>query len=67
MPSKWFRWAWRGLIAVGVALEIWAVKDREKGDTLTEQIRPILKHPVLWWVGVGLSIWAFRHFFFNKD
>jgi len=67
MPSNWFKWAWRLWVAAGIALELWAVKDKDKGDTLTEQVRPILRHSVLWWAGVGLCVWAFRHLFLNKD
>jgi len=66
MPSKWFKAAWATWAAAGLALEGWALKDTEKGDTLTEQVRAIMKRPILWWIGAGLSVWAWRHFFLNR-
>ena len=65
-PVKWHKVAWYVWAAVGCALEALALKDTEKGDTLTEQVRAILKRPFLWWAGVGLSVWAFRHLFLGK-
>ena len=47
MPSKWFKRAWAAWAVAGLALEGWALKDTEKGDTLTEQVRAILKRPIL--------------------
>jgi len=66
MSSKWFKRAWATWAIAGLGLEVWAIKDKEKGDTLTELVRGILKHPILRWTGLGLSVWAFRHLFFGK-
>jgi hypothetical protein len=67
MPSKWFKRLWLIWAIAGGILETWAIKDIEKGDTLTEQVRAIVKKPALRWMGIGLSVWAFLHFFYNKD
>jgi hypothetical protein len=66
VSTRAFKIAWATWAAVGAGLEVWALKDTEKGDTLTDQVRAILKRPFLWWAGAGLAVWAFRHFFFNK-
>jgi hypothetical protein len=54
-------------VAFGLAWEIWAVwLDKESGDTLTEQIRPLLGHPFVWWMAAGLAVWAVLHLFFGR-
>jgi len=67
MPTRWFRVGWVVWATFGLAWEGWAAWfDRESGDTLTEQIRPLLKRPFVWWMGAGLTIWAVRHLFFGR-
>lgn len=65
------RWAYvTGWIIIAVAasiLEGMAVKDKRKGDTLSEQIWRILDiHPVVWFMGAGGLVWMVRHFLFKK-
>lgn len=62
MSNRAFRIAWAIWAAVGAGLEVWALRDKEKGDTLSEQIWGLFKWPVLWWTGAGLLIWAVIHF-----
>jgi len=67
MPTLWFRIGWAAWVAFGLVWEIWAVwLDKESGDTLTEQIRPLLGHPFVWWMGAGLAVWAVLHLFFGR-
>ena len=67
MPTLYFRIGWAAWLAFGLAWEIWAVwLDKESGDTLTEQIRPLLSHPFVWWMGAGLVAWAVLHLFFGR-
>jgi len=70
MPTLYFRigWAaWGAVVIIGFAfLETWAIADKEKGDTLTESLRPILSSPLSpqWWVAVALTAWATYHLLF---
>ena len=67
MPTLWFRIFWAVYFAIGLTVEAWAAWiDHESGDTLTEQIRPLLGHPFVWWMGAGLFVWAGLHFFFGR-
>lgn len=62
-----YRAAWAAWAAVGCVLEVWALRRKAKGDTLTEQVRAVLfGHPSLWWAGAGLAMWAFLHFFLRR-
>jgi len=63
MPTLDFRIAWIVWALTGLALEVWALLDKESGDTLTEQVRWIVNHPWCWWAGAGLAIWAIGHLF----
>jgi hypothetical protein len=65
MPTHDFRIAWLIWALTGLGLEIWALADKESGDTLTEQVRWVLSHPFMWWCGIGLAIWTAGHFFFG--
>ena len=65
MPTLDFRIAWVVWALAGIGLEIWALLNKESGDTLTEQVRWIVNHPWCWWAGAGLAIWAAGHFFFG--
>ena len=67
MPTIGFRVFWVCWGLVGLAVEIYAAWIRHQaGDTLTEQIRPLLGHPFVWWMGAGLFVWAGLHFFFGR-
>jgi hypothetical protein len=63
MPTRFFHVAWVVWALVGLFLEIWALHDKETGDTLTEQVRWVVSHPFMWWIGIGLAAWTFGHFF----
>jgi hypothetical protein len=68
MPTTWFRVFWLCWFLVGLAVEIYAAFIRHQaGDTLTEQIRPLLAHPILWFASAGVAFWAVRHLFFGGD
>lgn len=55
---------WIVWLLIGSAWEVKALKDKKKGDTLTESIRPIIgSHPIIWFVGAGLFVWTGLHFF----
>ena len=70
MPTDHFRiaWAiWGAIVVLGFTfLETWAIVDKEKGDTLTESLRPLLSspHSPQWWVAVALVVWAAYHLLF---
>ena len=67
MPTIGFRLFWLVWALAGLAVEIWAAYLRHQpGDTLTEQIRPLLSQPFLWWMAAGLVIWAVLHLFFGR-
>jgi hypothetical protein len=69
MPVWGFRLAYAIGVAWLLAFEIWAAWfNKQHGDTLTEQIRLILVHPLspLWWVAAGLMCWAAMHLLFFK-
>ena len=67
MPTMGFRVFWACWSLVGLAVEIYAVWIRHQaGDTLTEQIRPLLSHPFVWWMAAGLVVWAVLHLFFGR-
>jgi hypothetical protein len=66
VPTDWFRIIWLvwllslaaaivGFVTTFLIIEIWALLDPEKGDTLTEVTRSALLHPgsVAWWLYAG--------------
>ena len=58
----WLLWA-----AAGVILEVSALLDTQLGDTLSENLWFLLgSHPIVWFVGLGLAVWAGRHIFLRK-
>lgn len=61
---------WFGALSVLLAVEIWAVLNGSGGDTLTEQIVPLLSDPLVWLVTlvawIGLSGWLVWHFWFDR-
>lgn len=54
--------AWCVWAAVGLIIEIAALRDKRKGDTLSEHIWTLVRIPVIWWTTAGLLIWAVIHF-----
>ena len=60
-PSWLYRAAWAAWGAGGLGVEILAIRDKGKDDTLTEQLRAITKRPVLWWMAAGLLVWFLLH------
>jgi len=67
MSSLYFRIFWATWVSIGLAVEVWAVwLRRAPGDTLSEQIRPLLGHPFIWWMAAGLAVWAILHLFFGR-
>jgi hypothetical protein len=67
IPTTWFRVFWAAWFSVGLAVELYAAIVRhQSGDTLTEQIRPLLSHPILWFTAAGFAYWAIRHLFFGR-
>jgi hypothetical protein len=81
MPTETFRIVWliwllslaaaiMGFITTFLIIEIWALIDPQKGDTLTETVRSVLAHPFsLAWIFmaaffvliVGLLGWLIPH------
>jgi len=81
MPTDWFRIIWTiwlvsfasavmGFVTSFLIVEIWALLDPEKGDTLTEITRSMLGHPfsMTWWLYTGgvvatqvMLIWLAGH------
>lgn len=57
------RWAqfWLAWLAVGVAGEVLALRNRREGDTLSEQVWRVLRLPVVSWLGAAAWLWAGIH------
>jgi hypothetical protein len=63
LPTELYRWAWWSWLAFFVLLETIAVIDPGQGDTLTENVRPVLHaHPLTWLVAAGFILWLAVHF-----
>ena len=63
LPRWFYTLGWLLWGAVGLALEAVALRDRDKGDTLSEHVRRGLRlHPLIWWMAAGAMIWAMMHF-----
>jgi len=62
LPNWVFIGAWIGWAVVGVALEVMALVDRGRGDTLSELIWWLLQWRPLWFAALGLLVWATIHF-----
>jgi hypothetical protein len=55
---------WIGWGVLGLTLEIATLLRPKYGDTLSENIWVLLKkHPLVWFIGLGLSAWALLHLF----
>jgi len=68
-PRKpWYRrfwsWAWIGWILIFVVLETVAILDRDRSDTLSEQVWALVTiNPGLWGAGIAILLgWLFFHF-----
>ena len=59
-----------GWLAIGLAaggLELWALLDSGRGDTLSEQVWFLLGfHPAVWFTALGATAWLLRHFFLGR-
>lgn len=63
--SDWWL-VWMGLFLVVSGLELWAILNARKGDTLSEQVKPFLRHWVAiriftFVVWVGFIVWLTWH------
>lgn len=66
-PYIWLAWA-----VIGLTLELWALNDKAKGDTLSEQVWSLValarKHKVVGLLHIGLIgffVWLGLHFAFK--
>lgn len=59
-------WLWIGWVACGVALEMYAIFDKVKGDTLSESVWTVLTIPgwgkFLAWMLTAFLLWLAAHF-----
>lgn len=59
-------WLWIAWIALGVALEMYAIFDRTKGDTLSESVWAVLTIPgwgkFVAWMLTAFLLWLAAHF-----
>ena len=62
LPTWFYIAAWIAWAFMFVAIETLAILDPGKGDTLTEKVRLLLSlHPVVWFAGAGMAVWAVGH------
>jgi hypothetical protein len=59
-------WGIIGLMSL--ALEVWTLRDRDKGDTLTEHVRSVVGTPkdFQWWLLAGFLVWLDYHFLIDR-
>jgi ribose/xylose/arabinose/galactoside ABC-type transport system permease subunit len=65
MPTWAFRLGWAIWAAFFLIWEAWSAWfDKESGDTLSEQVWILLKHPMTpwWFIAMALLIWVTIHF-----
>ena len=67
LPGYFYTGAWITLVVLFLIVEVLAWQDSGRGDTLTEHIRWLVRHRVIWFAGIGAAIWAFLHLFFGMD
>lgn len=68
----WVAWGWDVPTALWVlwglffvVLESWAVVLGHQEHTLTWHLRPfLLRHPLAWFVALGVGLWLVAHFLF---
>jgi hypothetical protein len=58
---------WLAIGAAALGLEVLALVDGGKGDTLSEHTWFLLGfHPLVWYVAGGGAVWLLAHFFFGR-
>ena len=62
LPRWWNTAAWCAWAAEGAILEGIALRQKRRGDTLSEHIWALVRLPPVWWTVLGLMIWATLHF-----
>lgn len=63
LPLWAYRAAWWSWIAWFLVWETLALLDSKPGDTLTENVRPLMHaHPLVWFVAAGFVAWIAVHF-----
>ena len=59
-------WLWIGWVALGVGLEMYAIFDKVKGDTLSESVWTVLTIPgwgkFVAWMLTAFLLWLAAHF-----
>jgi hypothetical protein len=60
--ALWVIWVLAFFVIEGIALA-----RKESGDTLSEHVWAMLKHPVAWFTGLGSFAWLGVHFFCRCD
>lgn len=71
LPTGWYQafwWSWLGILGLAfVVAETLALLDRDRGDTLTETLRPVIQATPVGWILGGLFFgWLFAHFVIDR-
>jgi len=62
LKKRWNTIAWSIWAAAGLLLELIALHDKKKGDTLSEHVWSLFRRPFIYAMGAGLLVWMLLHF-----
>ena len=58
--DSWLVWA--GVFAAGGSYELWAIFNKQKGDTISEKVWWLYRIPVVKFLGTAFVVWLGLHF-----